>query len=35
MLVLRDRPDLPWDGAFLNDDSVLGWISRGAWTPRA
>ena len=33
MLVLRDRPDLPWDGAFLNDDPVLGWISRGPGRP--
>lgn len=33
MLVLEERPDLPWDGAFLNDDPVLGWISRDCSKP--
>jgi predicted NAD/FAD-dependent oxidoreductase len=33
MLVLRDRPDLPYDAAFLNDDPVLSWISREASKP--
>ncbi len=33
MVVLNARPQLPWDGAFLNDDPVLGWISRDASKP--
>ncbi len=33
MLVLRDRPDVPYDAAFLNDDPVLSWISREASKP--
>ncbi|MES3033459.1 MAG: FAD-dependent oxidoreductase [Gemmatimonadota bacterium] len=34
MLVLRDRPDFAWDGAFLNDDPVLGWVSRNTSKPQ-
>ena len=33
MLVLRDRPEFAFDGAFLNDDPVLSWISRDASKP--
>lgn len=33
MLVLAKRPDFAWDGAFLNDDPVLSWISRDASKP--
>jgi len=33
MLVLRERPGLRWDGAFINDDATLGWISRDASKP--
>ncbi len=33
MLVLTERPALPYDGAFINDDPVLGWISREASKP--
>ncbi len=28
MVLLADRPDFAFDGAFLNDDPVLSWISR-------
>ena len=34
MLVLGERPAFAWDGAFLNDDPVLGWISRDASKPQ-
>ena len=34
MLVLADRPDFPWDGAFLNDDPTLSWISRDVSKPQ-
>lgn len=34
MLVLETRPDVPWDGAFLNDDDVLSWISRDNSKPQ-
>jgi photolyase PhrII len=33
MLVLRDRPDFAWDGAFVNDDAVLSWVCRDASKP--
>lgn len=33
MVVLPSRPAFPWDGAFLNDDDVLGWIARDASKP--
>ncbi|MBC7840790.1 MAG: NAD(P)-binding protein [Gemmatimonadaceae bacterium] len=33
MMVLRETPDFAWDGAFLNDDPVLSWISRDASKP--
>ena len=33
MLVLAERPPVAWDGAFLNDDATLSWISRNASKP--
>ena len=33
MVVLEERPPFEWDGAFLNDDDVLSWISRNASKP--
>ena len=33
MVVLAERPRFEWDGAFLNDDDVLSWISRNASKP--
>jgi renalase len=33
MLVLAERPDVAFDGAFLNGDPVLSWISRNASKP--
>jgi photolyase PhrII len=33
MLVLPERPEFAFDGAFLNDDPVLSWISRNASKP--
>jgi predicted NAD/FAD-dependent oxidoreductase len=33
MLVLPERPDFAYDGAFVNDDPVLSWISRDASKP--
>jgi len=33
MLVLPERPSLPYEGAFLNDDPVLAWVSRDAGKP--
>ncbi|MDZ7632296.1 MAG: FAD-dependent oxidoreductase [Gemmatimonadaceae bacterium] len=33
MLVLAERPDFAFDGAFINDDPVLGWIARDAGKP--
>ena len=33
MLVLAERPAVAWDGAFLNDDETLSWISRNASKP--
>ncbi|MCC7055560.1 MAG: NAD(P)-binding protein [Gemmatimonadaceae bacterium] len=33
MLVLESRPDVAWEGAFLNDDPVLSWASRNAGKP--
>lgn len=33
MVVLRERPDFAFDGALLNDDPVLSWISRDASKP--
>lgn len=33
MVVLRDKPDVAYDAAFLNDDPVLSWISRDASKP--
>ena len=33
MLVLQERPEFAFDGAFLNDDPVLSWISRDATKP--
>jgi renalase len=33
MLALPDRPGVTWDGAFLNDDETLSWISRNASKP--
>jgi hypothetical protein len=33
MLILRDRTDFAFDGAFLNDDPTLGWISRDSSKP--
>ena len=34
MVVLSERPSFAWDGAFLNDDAVLSWISRDASKPQ-
>ncbi|HYW51746.1 MAG TPA: NAD(P)-binding protein, partial [Gemmatimonadaceae bacterium] len=34
MLVLPERPALAFDGAFLNDDPVLGWIARDTGKPQ-
>ena len=34
MLVLDKRPDFQFDGAFLNDDPVLSWISRDTSKPQ-
>jgi predicted NAD/FAD-dependent oxidoreductase len=33
MLVFSERPAVAWDGAFLNDDAVLSWISRDCSKP--
>jgi len=33
MLVFAERPEFAHDGAFINDDPVLGWISRDASKP--
>jgi len=33
MVVLSERPNFPYDGAFLNDDPVLSWICRNASKP--
>ncbi len=33
MIVLEARPEWPFDGGFLNDDSVLSWISRDTSKP--
>lgn len=33
MVVLANRAQFAWDGAFLNDDPVLSWISRDASKP--
>lgn len=33
MVVLQDRPAIPYDGAFLNDDPVMAWIARDASKP--
>jgi len=33
MLVLDQRPPVAWNGAFLNDDPTLSWISRNASKP--
>ena len=33
MLVLGEPVAFPWAGAFINDDAVLGWISRDASKP--
>lgn len=33
MLVLAERPDVAWDGAFVNDDAVLAWVARNASKP--
>ena len=33
MVVLPDRAPVTWDGAFLNDDETLGWISRNSSKP--
>ncbi len=33
MLVLPERPAFAYDGAFMNDDPVLSWISRDASKP--
>ncbi len=33
MLVLEQQPDFQFDGAFLNDDPVLSWISRDTSKP--
>lgn len=33
MLVFAERPAFDYDGAFINDDPVLGWISRDASKP--
>ena len=33
MLVLPDRAPVTWDGAFLNDDATLSWISRNSSKP--
>jgi photolyase PhrII len=33
MLVFTERPAIEWDGAFVNDDPVLGWFSRDASKP--
>ena len=33
MVVLSQRPDVSFDGAFVNDDPVIGWISREASKP--
>ena len=33
MLVLAERLAVAWDGAFLNDDETLSWISRNASKP--
>ena len=33
MLALPDRAPVTWDGAFLNDDDTLSWISRNASKP--
>lgn len=33
MLTLPDRAPVAWDGAFLNDDDTLSWISRNASKP--
>ena len=33
MLVFAERPEFAYDGAFVNDDPVLSWISRDASKP--
>ncbi len=33
MVVLAERPDFPFDGAFLNDHPILSWISRNNSKP--
>ena len=33
MLVFAERPDVSWDGAFINNDDVLAWASRDASKP--
>ncbi len=33
MVVLAERPDFAFDGAFLNDDPILSWISRNTSKP--
>jgi len=33
MVVLERRPDVWWDAAFVNDDSVLSWVARNASKP--
>ena len=33
MLALPDPPPVTWDGAFLNDDETLSWISRNSSKP--
>jgi photolyase PhrII len=33
MLVLAARPDVAWDGAFINDNPVLSWVARNASKP--
>ena len=34
MLVLNERPPLEFEGAFINDDPVLGWIARDTGKPQ-
>ena len=34
MLVLEDPVGVSWNGAFLNDDAVLSWVSRDASKPQ-
>ena len=33
LAVLARRPDVPWDGAFVNDGDVLSWVARDASKP--